>query len=157
LTILTPASESESNDSISSADALALEARARGAITAHYVDFYKLTVTDTGRLTAQVHASGFTARLSLLDASGNPLLQSRGQSASRLDPLLVQTLTGVPEGATYYLEVESRGGLGDYTLTTDFLASRLPTPPIQVGDIYGALVAADLNDDGYADLVTANL
>src|SRR5262245_82535 len=55
-------------------------------------DFYKLTLTDTGRLTTQVHTTGATTRLSLLDSSGTLLIQSDGQSASNRDDQIAQHL-----------------------------------------------------------------
>src|SRR5262249_51457410 len=49
--------------------------------------FYRITPDAGGLLTAQVRAVGATARLSLLDAQGQVLVQSDGQSRADTDPL----------------------------------------------------------------------
>src|SRR5438105_4105158 len=59
--------ESEPNNTTLSANPIALNSITSGAITATDVDFYRLSVTQAGRLTAQVHTAGFGTRLSLFD------------------------------------------------------------------------------------------
>ena len=81
------------------------------------------------------------------------LMQSDGLSPDNPDDLID---LHVPAG-TDYLEVESLGGAGAYTLTTSLMPSTSPFQPIRLrGDSPGALVAGDFNGDGRTDLAVAN-
>src|SRR5262249_18608699 len=77
-------------------------------------DFFQVTLTDSGRLTAQVQpgtGSSLHGRLSLLGPDGGLLIQSDGQTADPTRPLVAQHLTA----GTYYLEVQGLGaGTGAY-------------------------------------------
>src|ERR1051326_1209801 len=64
------------------------QASAAGSLST--TDFFKLTLSDTGRLTAQVHATGANSRLALLGPTGDLLIQSDGQSASNADDRIDQ-------------------------------------------------------------------
>src|SRR5262245_26762582 len=55
-------------------------------------DFFKVTLTETGRLTSQVHATGADTRLSLFGVDGGLLIQSDGQSATNPDDRIAQHL-----------------------------------------------------------------
>jgi hypothetical protein len=134
------------------------QAQATGRIAgAGATVFYQLTLTQSGRLAAQLRPAGFGARLSLFDAQGSLLVQSDGIAPADTAPLIVQDLAGQAGGTTYYLEVQGLGGgSGDFTLTTAFLPAVLPFQPIPVGKDPVALVTGDFNGDGHADLVSVN-
>ena len=92
-------------------------------------NLFEIDPTTDGRLVARVHAEGATTRLSLLDAQGQVLMQSDGQSPDNRDDLID---LHVPAG-TDYLEVENLGGTGAYTLTTTLTPATTPFQPIPVG------------------------
>src|SRR5262249_50950597 len=149
--------ESEPNDTVATANDILVNSQTAGTLDAHDVDVYKVTLTESGRLTVEVHAAGFPTRLSLLGPDGELLIQSDGQSATDRDDRIVQYLAGAAGGTSYYLRVEGLdGGTGAYTLTTEFVPAVLPFQPLPVGDDPQALVTADFNGDGHPDLVTLN-
>src|SRR5947199_7129979 len=84
------------------------------------VDEFEVTLTDSGRLTAEVQTRpgcALDTRLSLLGPDSQLLIQSDGQSLTNRDDLITQHL--LP--GTYLVQVEGLGaGTGAYTLTTDF-------------------------------------
>jgi hypothetical protein len=127
------------------------------AVLGTETDFFKLTATETGRLTARVHAAGFNTRLSLYDPNGSLLVESDGQSLTDKDDLIVQYLTGAPEGRTYYLSVGGlAGGMGVYTLTAELDPADSPfPPPASVAD-HRSVVSGFFSRDGRLDLVTAD-
>jgi hypothetical protein len=129
-----------------------------GRLTADGSDSFQLTLADTGRFTASVHAVGFATRLSLFDAQHQLLVQSDGQSPSNPDDLIDQHVQGDPaQGATFYLEVtSSAGGAGSFRLTTRFVQATPPFQPLQVGAAPAAVVTGDFNGDGALDLATAD-
>ena len=96
-------------------------------------------------------ATGFTARVSLVDGTGQPLVQSDGSAAGDGNRLID---VNVPAGDDF-LEVRSLDGGGTYQLTADLIPANpafqtIPSQfsgyfPIGVGDFYG---------DGVQDLVT---
>ena len=59
---------------------IALGIPTTGTLAPGEVAFFQIDPTTDGRLVAQVHAAGATTRLSLLDAQGQVLMQSDGQS-----------------------------------------------------------------------------
>ena len=97
-----------------------------GTLAPGAVALFQIDPNTDGRLVAQVHAEGATTRLSLLDAQGQVLMQSDGQSPDNRDD---QIDLHVPAG-TDYLEVENLGGAGAYTLTTSLMPSTSPFQPI---------------------------
>src|SRR5262249_16206375 len=109
---------------------------------------FPLTVSETGRLTARVTPSGnstLVPRLTLLGPNGQVLIQSN-------DGTIVQHL----QAGTYTLTVSAGAGAGNYRLSTDFSAGSSPLAPLTVGAPPKALLMADLNGDGWLDLITAN-
>jgi hypothetical protein len=116
-------------------------------------DFYALSITDAGRLTATVHASGGATRLSLLNASGDVLMQSDGQSATNPDDLIDLHLQGSTAGTSYYLEVQGLGSSrGTYALVANYTATTAPGQLLGVGRDPKGVVAGDFNHDGKTDL-----
>jgi large repetitive protein len=126
--------------------------------------FFQVTLRDSGRFTVQAHAEPGTSlesRTSLLDAQGQPLVQSDGQSAADPDDLIDLHLAA----GTYFLEVTGLGpGTGAYTLTTAFQPATPPGQPLPVdfnptlpgftSPPFGAV--GDFNGDGILDVATAN-
>jgi hypothetical protein len=128
-----------------------------GTLAADVADFYQFTLTESGRLTARVHATGFAPRLALHDPNSNstPLIMSDGESPTNPDDLIVQHLEADPAGTTYFLEVQGQDdGGGAYTLTTQFDPSPSPFPPPSQGTSPVALTSGDFNNDGVTDLAS---
>jgi hypothetical protein len=152
---------SEPNDSLSQANAIPAVGLTTGSLLAtDNVDFFAISLPQSGRLVAQVHAdASLRTQLTLFDVNGAMLVQSDGQSALDTDDLIDQFLE-IPAGSqTMYLEVQALAGAGTYTLATNFLAQPFPFPaivPNPVGAGPEALVQADFNGDGRLDLATAN-
>ena len=118
--------------------------------------FFRIDPTADALLIAHVHAEGTLTRLSLLDSQGHLLVQSDGQSATNLDDLIAQHFVA----GTDYLELQSLGGAGSYTLITDLTDSSQPNQPLPVGSPNSlfsthALVTGDFNGDGLVDLAVA--
>ena len=105
---------------------IALGTPKTGTLSANEVVFFQISPTTDGRLIAQLHASGGTTRLSLMDAQGQVLLTSDGQSPANQDD---QIELYVPAG-TDFLEVQNLGGSGTYVLTTSLTPSTPPFQPI---------------------------
>src|SRR5262249_57005672 len=85
-----------------------------GALTAGQVNVLPLTVSETGRLTANVTLSGnstLVPQLTLIGPNGQVLIQSDAGT-------IVQHL----QAGTYTLTVSAGAGAGSYRLSTDFSA-----------------------------------
>lgn len=121
-------------------------------------DYYQFAVGDAERLTAQVHATGFAARLSLFGPNDDstPLIQSDGQSPANPDDLIVQYVGETSAGATYSLKVQGLAGGGPYSLTIQLDPATTPFPPPAAVTSPVAVVAGDFNNDGVPDLVSAD-
>ena len=123
-----------------------------GTLAAGGVALFEIDPTADSRLIAQVHTADGDARLSLLDAQGNVVLQSDGQSPSDPNPSIdVHVSAGVQ-----YLELDDLGAGGAFTLTTSAVASNGPTQPVPVGTAPSAMVTGDWSDDGITGLAVAN-
>jgi hypothetical protein len=116
--------------------------------------FYQISPAADALLVARNHTQGALTRLSLLDSQGNVLIQSDGQSASDPDDLIVQHVVA----GTDYLEVESLGGIGHFTLSVNLTQSSQPsdTPLSQTArSLAGPLIVfGDFNSDGRLDFAT---
>ena len=123
-----------------------------GTLAPGEVAFFQIDPNTDGRLVARVHAEGATTRLSLLDVQGQVLMQSDGQSPGNFDDQIDLHLPAGPN----YLEVESLGGAGTYTLTTTLTPGAPPFQPIPAGVAPTSPVAGDFNGDGRTDLAVAN-
>ena len=123
-----------------------------GTLAPGEVAFFQIDPNTDGRLVARVHAEGATTRLSLLDVQGQVLMQSDGQSPGNFDDQIDLHLPAGPN----YLEVESLGGAGTYTLTTTLTPGTPPFQPIPAGVAPTSPVAGDFNGDGRTDLAVAN-
>jgi hypothetical protein len=111
--------------------------------------YYEVEAADGGRLSAHLSASGFPARLSLVDAQGQPLAESDASSIAGGASLVVN----IPPG-TVYLKVQSLGAAGSFRLSADVTPSTpaLDTiPSLFLG--FDELAAGDFFGRGITDLV----
>ena len=113
------------------------------------VDSYSLTINDVlggGSLNAELAATSGTLapRLTLARADGGVLIQSdSGGIAQHLEP------------GTYLLRVSAQTGQGNYQLSTQFTPTQDPFQPPGTGK-RPTVAVADVNGDGFDDLLTAN-
>src|SRR4029077_3239126 len=115
------------------------------------LDFFRINTTTNGLLIARAHPQVMTTRLSLLDSQGRLLMQSDGLSPSNPDDLIEMHLPA----ATYFLEVESTGGAGDYDLTTSLTPAYGPFKPFGDQSVYNSPIAVgDFKSDGILDVAT---
>ena len=105
------------------------------------VAYYSVSSDVGGKLTAVLDSPAFPARLSLVTADGQALVQSDTPSTGTGDCLIDEN---VPAGVSY-LEVQSLGGGGTYAIT----ANLIPTDP--------AFQTVPTNYSGYAPLAAGNL
>jgi hypothetical protein len=142
------------------ADATPIDLAADGSATlaghiagAGSPDFYRLDAATEGLLIAGVHSQGITTRLALIGSGGELLMQSDGISPGNPDDRIDLHL---PAG-TYFLEVESTSGAGDYTLTTSVTPAYSPFDPFGDPSAFNAPIAVgDFNSDGIPDVATPN-
>ena len=141
--------------SIDLASAIALpgpSAQVSGMLAPGSPLLFRIDSGGDARLTARVDAAGTEARLSLLDAQGNVLVQSDGQPRGGADPLIDQHVTV----GTFYLELESLRGTGDSSLRTTLVSASAPFAPIPAGPEvdFIPIAVGDFNHDGTPDYVT---
>ena len=142
---------------INSAVPIAIGSPASGNLTQGGAAFYEIEPSSDGRLIAQTEpgSSSLQLRLSLYDVQGNLLVESDGQSAGRLDPLVDQYVNVGPGSV---LEVQSLSGSGAYSLSTSFIPSSdpfqtLPLSPLFQGTGYAPIAVGDFTNNGILDIV----
>ena len=108
---------------------------------------YPITVPQGEDLLATVQAAGTTASLCLLDAQGQVLMQSDGQSAA--DP--IDVIDTYLAAGTYSLVVLCSGG-GSFTLTAMTEAAQAPLQGVSAGNDPVAMVAGDFSNNGIVDM-----
>ena len=162
LTIVNPITSSGGNHSPATATSIPTRNnRIAGVLTTGQTDWYRINTISPTRVTAAVvpsGSSGFVPRLTLASSDGQVLIQSD------IDPI-AQQLTA---GRSYLLAVTAVSGAGAYNLLTQVdiqtfsttatadLQTGSPESSIKVGNEPESIVAADVNGDGYPDLIEAN-
>ncbi len=143
------------NNTLQSAEPIPLNSQVNGvALAGSDEDFYQITLTQPGNVTAQVAANGAPVALALYDATGVPIVQSNGQSPTQAGPLIAQGLSA----GTYVLKVANlTGQAADYTLTTLFAASASTLNAINSQGQADLVVGGDFNGDGVPDLAVGNV
>ena len=113
---------------------------------------YQLDVSEGEDLVVTVQAMGTTASLALLDAEGQVVVRSDGESAA----LPVAAVDTYVSAGAYALQVQGGGGGGTFTLMVTLTPSTPPLQPIPVGDEPVAMVEGDFGGDGNIDLAVVN-
>jgi hypothetical protein len=149
VTVVTPFTFRGINHSPANAEVLGdPNSRVNGMLAEGQSDWYQITVSTSGLLTATVTApagSLLAPRLTLAGPSGQVLIQSD-------DGSLLQHL---PPG-TYEVAVSARSGAGRYQLTVESIPASAPFEKLSVGDLPSSVAVADVNGDGRPDLIVAN-
>ncbi len=96
-----------------------------GWLAADTPAFYRIAPTADSLLMASVHADRGPTRLLLLDSGGDLLVQSDGQSPANPDDLINQHLVA----GTFYLEVQSLGSAGSFTISVELSSASQPDQP----------------------------
>jgi hypothetical protein len=144
-------------DSLATAIPLALNSQLVMGIISSAPTYYAVTVSDAGRLVAQLTPTDGNTRLSLLSPDGQVLMQSDGISPTNGDSLIDLHLAGSAAGTTYYLQVQGLAtGAGMYSLVAGYVTTIPPDERLPVGAFPWAIKAADLNGDGKMDLAVAS-
>jgi len=135
---------------------IALGSAVSGNLAQGGADFYEIQPSLDGRLIAQSQAgsNSLQLRLSIYDGQGNLLVQSDGQSAGRLDPLIDQHVAAGDD----FLEVQSLSGSGTYSLSTSLTPSSDPFQTLVLpanfqGDSYAPIAVGDFTNNGILDIV----
>ena len=129
---------------------LALGAPLTETIAPLAATYYSVSLDTGGKLTVMLDAPGFAARLSLVDAEGQPLVQSDGPATGAGDGLID---VNVPAG-TDFIEVQSLFGEGTYRITANLVPTVPPfqtvpthstgSNPIAAGQFFGSSLPFDL-------------
>jgi hypothetical protein len=132
--------------------------RPQAGVISQTPSYYAFSVTDAGRLTAEVAATGGATRLTLLSSGGQILMQSDGQSAGNPNDLMDLHLTGSPSGTNYYLEVQELGtGTGSFVLMTDYQTTSAPGRPLPTGGRPFSIATGDFAHNGNVDFAVTSL
>ena len=151
------------HDYASEAVALPLDSPVEGTLAPGDSNSYRVLVGDVidastaGELTVTLHSAtlptsgpAFPARVSLVDANGEPLLESDG-TASGSDDFLFRLNVSAGD---QFIQVESMGAGGSYLITAHFVATSPAFQPVPSQfAVSSPLAIADMNDDRIPDLV----
>jgi hypothetical protein len=128
----------------------------QGTLSPGGADFYQFQQNSDGRLIAQTYnaSTGLELRLSIYDSQNNPLVQSDGQSAGRLNPLIDQHVAA----GTEIIEVQSLTGSGNYSLSASLTPASDPfqnvvLPASFQGGTFAPIAAGDFTNNGLDDIV----
>jgi hypothetical protein len=130
---------------------LALGSALAGTIGPLGTTYYEVSSTDGGELTVTLEGAEFPARVSLVDKTGQPLVQSDGPVAGGS----VYVINMHVPARDDYLEVQSLGGGGAYQITADVIATNpaFENLPISFNGNFPFAIG-DLGGNGIQDLVT---
>jgi len=133
---------------------LPLGASVSGTIAPFGATYYQISSSEGGELSVMLQSPGFPAQVSIVDGTGQPLVQSDGSAAGGGGGAIDEN---VPAGIDL-LEVQSLGAGGTYQITADLIptdSALEPIPsqftngtPIGVGDFYGNGVEDLVAPDG---------
>jgi FG-GAP-like repeat len=140
-------------DRVSDPAPLAFDTRVEGSLAPFAATFYEVSSDVGGKLTVSLQAPGFAARVSLVDATGEPLVQTDGSATGANDGLIDIDVPAGPD----FLEVQSLGGKGSYQLSADFTATLPPfqnLPALFNGATPIAVVDVDVNGAAIPALIT---
>ena len=154
--ILTMESETENNNTVTTANAVAINSRVSGSIAVvGDQDYFAVTLTEASLLTTRVETdSGMDVVLSLFDEEGELLLTSDSDRLELQSASIEQHLAP----GTYVLSVQvQRSGLGSYELVVQREQAGLRLAPVPVGRFPESVLSGDFNGDGRLDLATANI
>jgi hypothetical protein len=121
-----------------------------GAVAPGAPALFEIDPADDARLLASVATDGPPTRLSLLDADGNLLVQSDGQTAHDRADLIDQHVVA----GRQYLEVQTLAGPTEFTLEAHLSLSSQPNQPASASS--GKVAFGDLTGDGLLDFVDAD-
>ncbi|MFM9965185.1 MAG: FG-GAP repeat domain-containing protein [Planctomycetaceae bacterium] len=119
---------------------------------------FRFDVPEGGTFAATIHPAnpGAPFRLDQFDADGQLLVSTIGDS----DPPRAAAIQTHLASAIYFIAVSSRTSLATeclFDLNLRFASSNLPFDGLQVRDFPLLVETADVNSDGWLDLVTASL
>jgi 6-phosphogluconolactonase (cycloisomerase 2 family) len=152
--------EDESNDTREMARFITVDSRTNEVtLPVGAEDFFKLSLTESGNLVAELDVTGGPVSLTLYDSDGIPMVRSDGQSPANPNPLITHGLTANPDEAetVYYLKVTNRAGQASaYSLTTRFIPSVSALETVALTAASLAMAPGDFNGDGLLDLIVAS-
>ena len=130
---------------------LALKSRLTETIAPLETTYYRISSVTGGKLMVMLQASGFAARVSIVDPQGHPLVQSDGPAPGGGNDLIDLHVAA----GDNLVEVQSLGGGGSYQITALLTPSQ---PPFQtVGSKFppgsAPIAVGDFNGDRIPDLV----
>src|SRR5262249_28367027 len=150
LNVVSPATAGGTNATLAVASSLAVNSRLTAGIAAAAEKrYFKLILTDPGRLTARLQGTGdFQPAISLLGPDGQILAQSESQAGGQGGDNVNQYLTA----GTYFLAVRAGSAnppTGKFQPPTPFSPSSYPLqPPLLSEEFPMSLAVGDLNRSG---------
>ena len=137
---------------------LALGSPLKETIAPLETTYYRISSDTGGKLMVMLQASGFAARVSIVDPQGHPLVQSDGPAHGDGNDLidLHNDLIDLHVAAgDDFVEVQSLGGGGSYQITALLTPSQPPfqTVSSEFPPGYAPIAVGDFNGDRIPDLV----
>ena len=113
--------------------------------------YYRISSDTGGKLMVMLQASGFAARVSIVDPQGHPLVQSDGPAPGGGNDLIDLHVAA----GDNFVEVQSLGGGGSYQITALLTPSQPPFKTVgsKFPPAYAPIAVGDFNGDKIPDLV----